>query len=185
MSLTTPGNARWRAARAPARSVSRSTAISIHVPLVPLLRLELGHVLLRPLLAHAALLADDVEQRLVHVPGHALGIAADVEVRAPLQPLVQPPRLLPQPVLDVHLLRAVARERDVHAREHAFLAPAQPFELVEEIGGEAAVAVHEPVIAPVAVLGAVLDEGAERRDAGAGTDHDDGHVAIRGQAEAI
>ena len=65
-------------------------------------------------------------------------------------------------------------------RERAVLERVLPFELVEEIVGEAAVAEEQPAAARGAGGAALLHEGAERRDAGAGPDHDD--VAVRARA---
>jgi hypothetical protein len=60
-----------------------------------------------------AVFFDDGDERLVDVVGHADGIAADVEVGAFLQPGVEFRAVLDHAVLDVDLLRLVARERDV------------------------------------------------------------------------
>src|SRR5204862_2858010 len=57
-----------------------------------------------------------------------------------------------------------------------------PFELIEEIVREGAVAEEQPAAAFRLRRTALLNEGAKRRDAGAGADHDD--VALgRGQGE--
>ena len=90
---------------------------------------------------------------------------------------------LPEPVLDVDLLGLVARERDVHAGERSLGDGLLPVELVEEVVGEAALAEEQPALAPVAALAPVLDEGPERRHAGARADHHDRYVAALGQAE--
>ena len=107
------------------------------------------------------------DQRGAHVLRHRLGVAADVEARAALQPVddLAPP--LAQPVLDVDLLGRVAREGEVEPRQRAVGEGVLPFELVEEIVREAAVAEEQPVAAAGADGAALLHEGAERRDAGA------------------
>ncbi len=56
---------------------------------------------------------------------------------------------------------------------------------VEEVGGGAALAEEEPVAAGCAEGAALMQEGAEGGDAGAGADHDDGRVGLFGQAEFL
>ena len=67
------------------------------------------------------------------VLGHRLLVAADVEVRAVLEPGVELGAALPHAVLDVDLLRLIARERDVDPAQHAVLQERLPVELVEEV----------------------------------------------------
>jgi hypothetical protein len=76
-------------------------------------------------------------------------------------------------VLDVDFLRLVAGKCDVEPAERAALEVVLPLELIEEIVEVVLVAHEQPVFAGVSERGAVFDEGAERRDAGAGADHDD------------
>src|SRR5690606_12864354 len=110
---------------------------------------------------------------------------AHIQVRAAFQPVEQPSAVLFHSMLHVYLLLLVARKGHVHAREGAVLSVAQPFELVEEVAREVAVAEDQPVVALVTVLAAMLDKRAIGRDAGAGADHDDGRAAILRQPEAI
>ena len=93
------------------------------------------------------MLADNGEQRRLDVRRHASGIAADVQMRAVLQPCPELRAVLGQAVLHIDLVLLIARERDVEAREHALIAPAEPVGLVEEVELERAVAEHEPVVA--------------------------------------
>ena len=97
--------------------------------------------------------------------------------------LMQVGARFPQPLLHVDLLRLVAREGDVDARQRAVCEVLLPFELIEEVVGEVALAEEQPALALGTVFDALLDEGAVGRNAGAGADHDDRAVAVLGQAE--
>src|SRR5690606_14609985 len=94
-------------------------------------------------------------------------VAADIEVRALLQPGMDVARLLAEAVLDVELLRAVAREGDVHPCQRAVGQPLLPFGLVEEVAAEMALTEEQPRPAAAARL-ALLQEGAIGGNAGAG-----------------
>src|SRR6516225_10160837 len=58
-------------------------------------------------------------QGCAHVLGHRLGVAADVEIGSALEPVDQIRTRLPHAVLNVNLLRPVARERHIHAHKRA------------------------------------------------------------------
>ena len=121
----------------------------------------------------------------VDVLGHARGVAADVEVRAGLEPGVEFDRVLEHAVLDVHLFRLVAGEGDVEPREIAGGLQFAQLILVEKVARGLLVAEEEPVLA-LGVGGAAFgEERAEGRDAGAGTDHDHRQVAIGRRAEGL
>ena len=106
-------------------------------------------------------------------------------MRAVLEPGEQLGAALPHAVLDVDLLGLIAREGDVEVGQQAVLQPLLPFQLVQEIVGEVAIAEEQPV-APAGSRGLpLLQEGAKRRDAGAGADRDDRPVRIVGQAEVL
>ena len=80
----------------------------------------------------------------MHVTGHRLLIAADIEMRAVLEPREEVARLLVHAVLDVSLGAGIAREGNVEAGKNAFVQPLLPFDLVEEIAAEIALAEEEP-----------------------------------------
>ena len=124
-------------------------------------------------------------ERGIHVLGHARGVAADVEVGAGLEPGVEFGCVLQHAVLDVDLFRLVAGEGEVEAGEHAGGLERGEFLAVEEIGGGLLVAEEEPVAALCAGGAALLEKGTERRNAGAGPDHDHGDVAAGGRAEGL
>ena len=85
-------------------------------------------------------------------------------------------------MLHVDLLGRIAREGEIDARERAVLERILPFELIEEIMGEAAVAEEQPAAPGGSSRAALLHERPERRNAGSRPDHDD--VPIwRGQRE--
>ena len=109
----------------------------------------------------------------MNVLGHRLLVVA-AEVRAVLEPGEQLGAALPHAVLDVDLLGLIAREGDVEVGEQAVLQPLLPFELVQEIVGEVAIAEEQPVAPAGARRLPLLQEGAKRRDAGAGADQTTG-----------
>ena len=65
---------------------------------------------------HAAFLADDVGEAAIDIARHAGGIAADIEMRAVLEPRPQFGGVLQHAVLDVDLVVLVAREGGVEPR---------------------------------------------------------------------
>ena len=71
------------------------------------------------------------------------------------------------------------------AREHALRLHAGELVFVEEIGGRALMTEEQPVAAFCFGRHTLVQEGAERRDAGAGTDHDDRRRGIGRQAEGM
>ncbi len=85
-------------------------------------------------------------------------------------------------VLHVDFLGLVAGEGGVEPGEEALGLHLGELFFVEEVGGFFLVAEEEPVLAGGAGDLALLEEGAEGRDAGAGADHDDGGVG-RGHVE--
>src|ERR1043165_4094877 len=131
----------------------------------------------------ATLLDGDREQRVLDVLGHALGVATDVEVRALLQPLPELGGSLLHAVLDIDLLRLVAREGEVEAVQRAPALPVHDLVLVEEVGRALLVAEEQPVLPLGATRLAFLEEGTERRDAGARADHDRGRAVIGRRAK--
>ena len=88
-------------------------------------------------------------------------------------------------VLDVELLGAVARPGEREPGQRARGLHAGELVLVEEIAIAALVAEEQPVAPGCFARHAFVQEGAERRDAGAGTDHDDGHGGIGRQTEVL
>src|SRR5215467_3146142 len=140
--------------------------------------LELNHGLLGDVGAEPLHVRIGTHQRRAHVLGHRLGVAAHIEIGAVVEPFDQVAATVPQTVLHVDLLGRVARERHVHAGERAVLERVLPLELVEEVVRVVAVAEEQPGPAGGAHGAALLHEGAERCDAGAGADHDD--VAVGG-----
>src|SRR6266851_8923944 len=121
-------------------------------------------------------------QGFPHVLRHVLGVAADVEIRAVVEPIDEIAPLVPHAMLHVDLLGCIARERVLHAGQRAVGQRVLPFELIEKIMGEAAVAEEQPAAAACRGGAALLHERPERRNAGSRSDHDDVPVR-RGQRE--
>src|SRR5262249_8079651 len=121
--------------------------------------------------------------RRPHVLGHALG-AADEERGAVLDPIDDIAALFPDAVLDVGLVGGIAREGEIESRQRAVLERILPFELMEKIVGEMAVAEEQPVAPTRPGCAALLNKGAERRDAGSWPHHDD-VAGGRGQGEVL
>ena len=139
----------------------------------------------RGVLAHAALRFNDAMQRGVHILRHAAGVAAHVDAGAALNPTPQLRTLFDHAVLHVDLAFLVAREGGVHAREVAVREHRFKFLAIEKIGGSAALSEEEPVLARRREGTPLVQECAERSDAGAGADHDDRRIGRSGQTELL
>src|SRR5437764_11082794 len=163
-------------------SVTSTPLRSVDVLQVALPAIESEHRLLGGLRWQRLHIGIRADQRRAHILRHRLGVATDVEVSALFEPIDQVAALVPHPVLNIALLRRVAREGDVHPCQRAALQGFLPFELIQEIMREMAVAEEKPRAAARARGAAFLDERTERRHAGAGPDHDD-VVVGRGQCE--
>ena len=156
---------------------------SINVALVAFVFAQVVEVVFGFVTAEFALGFDDFDQGVFDIACHACGVAADVEVCALLQPVPNFGGAFGDFVLDVDFVFALSAPCKVGAGEEAVFAPFAPFELVEEVVGQALVAEEEPVFAAVAIGGALLHKGAEGGDACACADHDDGGIAVLWQAE--
>ena len=101
----------------------------------------------------------------MHVAGHALRVAADIEDGTAFDPLVNIAGSLADAVLYVDLLRLVARECDIEPVEASPLQVPLPFELVEEVAREVPVTEEQPVPTARATFRTLLDDAddAERR----------------------
>src|SRR5665213_1187591 len=158
---------------------------SINVLLEPALFLQLsdkGHGLVGRTRAE---LRDDVDQRALDILGHALGIAADVDVGALCQPRPQLAADLAHAILHVELLVAVARPRQRQPRQQPRRLHRVELVGIEEVAAAALMAEEQPVLSGRAGRAAVVQEGAERGDASARPDHDDRRVRIRWQRETM
>jgi hypothetical protein len=88
-------------------------------------------------------------------------------------------------VLHVDLFGLVTRERHVHAMQALALEGLLPLDLVEEVVIQRAAAEEQPVPARGAGGLALLQEAAERRNAGARPHHDDVARTVGRYAEAV
>ena len=113
------------------------------------------------------------------VLGHAFGIAADVKVGSTVEPAPEFGSLLEHAVLDVDFLGLIARESGGEFVEMTGFLGLGKFITVKKIATGVLVTKEEPIFPWMGVLLAVLKEGAEGSDAGAGSDHD--HVAVGGR----
>ena len=127
----------------------------------------------------------DIDQGALDVLRHAFGVAADIDMRPLGEPTPQLRPDLAHAVLDVEFLIAVARPGERQSRQTARLAHRLEFVLVEEVVLAALVAEEQPGAAARAERLALLQEGAERRDAGARADHHDRRLRIVRQAEPV
>ena len=116
---------------------------------------------------------DGLDQRALHIGRHPTGVAADVEMRAAINPLDQCTRALADQVLHVTALGLVARERHIQPLQLPLLERLQPLGLVEKLVTQMAMAEVQPVATTRALGDALLQEGAEGCDAGPGGG--DGH----------
>src|SRR5580704_13507234 len=120
--------------------------------------------------ALAAVLRRDFQQRVLDVLGHALGIAADIEMRALVEPRPELGRVLAHAMLNVDLLRLVARESEVELFKQAAALPIDDLVFVQKVGGAFLLAEEQPVGSFGAARLALLEESAKRGNAGAGPD---------------
>src|SRR5438445_9860838 len=158
-------------------SVLRSTiGPSVDVALVAVLDREAADIIFGRFARLTAFVLDHLQERFVDDARHLLLVAADVEMRAFLEPGIKLARLFDHAVLDIDLVGAVAREGDVEASENAVFQPLLPFDLIEEVAAQVALAEEQPRPSGGGARFAFLKEAAERRDSGAWPDHDDRHV---------
>src|SRR5262245_17552018 len=98
------------------RGVRWPTA-SIHILLIAALLLQIRYEQSRLFRAARAVLRHDIDQRGLDILCHALGVAADIEVRAVGDPTPQIAANLAHTILHVDLLIAIARPRERQTRE--------------------------------------------------------------------
>src|SRR4029077_3419622 len=88
-------------------------------------------------------------------------------------------------ILDVELFAAVARPRQREPRQRAGGFHAAKLVFVEEVVVAALMAEEQPIATGRFARHAVMEKRAERRDADAGPDHDDGRRWIRRKTEVL
>src|SRR3954453_13099788 len=121
---------------------------------------------------------DDFDQRRFDILCHALGIAADIEMRASREPLPNLGADFAHPILDVEFSFAVARPGERETRKHAFLTELMQLVAIEEVAHRALMTEEEPVLPWRADRLPLLQKGAEGRDPGSGPNHDDRNIRI-------
>src|SRR5262249_15642824 len=132
-----------------------------------------------------AVRGDDLDPRTLDILGHTLGIAANIDVRTLGDPGPELAAELAHAVLDIKLLAAIARPREGEPRQRpGSLHPAK-LVFVEEIVIAVLVTEEQPVMPGCLPRHALVKESAERRDARAGTDHDNRHGRIARKAELL
>src|SRR5260370_15134236 len=95
--------------------------------------------------ALAAVLRGDFEQRVVDVLGHALGVAADIEMRAFVEPRPELGRVLAHAMLNVDFLGLVARESEIELFKHAAALPIDDLVFVQKVRGAFLLAEEQPL----------------------------------------
>src|SRR6266851_6380417 len=134
--------------------------------------------------AHAVL-GDDIDKSNLDVLGHALSVAADVDVRAVGEPRPQIAADFAHAVLHVDFLAPVARPGEREPGQNAGRLHALELVLIEEIEIRALMAEEQPIAAGCLRCPTLLKKGAEWRNAGAWPDHDDRHARIGRQRESV
>ena len=105
-------------------------------------------------------------------------------MRAILEPRPQFGGVLQHAVLDVNLVLLVAREGGIEAGQEPVAVKGGQLVLEQEIGVAPRIAEEQPIAADGAGRAALLQKGAERRNPGAGADHN--HRAVgRREAKAV
>src|SRR5579862_3987204 len=123
------------------------------------------------------------EMRFCRIGGHCAFAGGDIDEGALGEPCPQRCRLFEQAMLNINLVRLVARKRGVETGQEPVAVIILEFGLEQEIGGPALIAEHEPVAGARAKRPALLQKGAERGEPGAGADHDDRRVDPGGKAK--
>ena len=129
------------------------------------------------------MLGDDGVEGGVDILRHAGGVAADVDAGSILQPGPEARSLLEHLVLHVDLVVLVAGEGEIEMGKVLVAEHGLELVAVEEVGCGAALAEEEPVLSGGGESAALVQEGAEGCDAGAGADHDDGRIGLLRQAK--
>src|SRR6478736_6116010 len=127
----------------------------VHILLIAALLLQVRDERDRLVGGAHAVLRHDVDQRALHVLRHALGVAADVDMRAVGKPGPQIAPDLAHAVLHVEFLLAVARPGERKPRQHALRFHAGELVLVEEVVSRALMSKEQPV-APAGLGGHAL-----------------------------
>src|SRR5207342_2888312 len=104
--------------------------------------------------------------------------AADVEMRAVDDPVVDRATVFAQALLHVDAFGLVARKGEVEPVQAAVLQRLLPFELVEKLRTCMAGAEQQPVATAGTGRDALLHEAAERCDTSAGADHQEVAAAV-------
>src|ERR1700739_513745 len=128
---------------------------------------------------------DDVDQAAFNILAHPFGIAADINIGALGEPGPYFAADLAHAILHIEFLVAVPRPSQRQSRQQARSLQGIEFVAVEKIATAALMAEEQPVLAWRAGRLAVEQERTERRDAGARPDHDDWHLRILRQREAM
>ena len=131
------------------------------------------------------MLGRDFDQGSMHVLGHSLGVSADIEVSAILQPAPQLCPFFLHPMLDVNFVGLIAGESSRELVQVTRLLRVGEFIGIEKVGLGVLVAKEEPVATRMAVTSAVLEKSAKRGDPCPRADHDDipircGEVKVSG-----
>src|SRR5262245_31970097 len=117
---------------------------SIYIRLVAAGSLQLGDEVAGAGFAHLAALGGDLDERVLHVLGHALGVAAHVEMRTVPEPSPQLGSGLAHAVLHVGFLGPVARPGGGEARQRAVREERLQLAPIEKVGGLVLVAEEQP-----------------------------------------
>src|SRR5690606_23974525 len=112
-----------------------------------------------------------------------LRIAADIDICALLQPIVELASVLAHAILNLNLVLLIARERELDTVQQTALAIIAPFRLVQESRAKVPLAEGQPILSARALSFALGDEAAEGSDTRARTDHDDGQIGVGRQSE--
>src|SRR5262249_8924083 len=159
--------------------------VLIYVYLIAVILFQFGNVTRGIFRVALAVLRHHVDQRSLYILRHPQRVTAHIYMLTALHPCAQVAAFVAHAVLNIDLLVTIARPSEGQPTEMA--GPAHRFQLVlvEEVKVAALMAKIEPV-GPGRPRGkALLKERAERRDAGAGPDHDDRLAGIGGKRKML
>src|SRR5688500_2022626 len=162
-----------------------SRRFSVNVPLVSLFPFELLHVIRGGVLTHGAVDFHDLVEGGIDIFRHPFGVAANVEMRSVLEPRPEFCTVRVHPMLHINLLGLIARKRRRQRLEMPVALHGLELVAIEKIGSGALFTKKKPAAPACTDRTTFVKKRAERRYAGAGSDHDDRGVTVRWKTEGV
>src|SRR5690606_18458885 len=157
--------------------IEAADCLSINIPQIPLLHIQLTHVIHGIHLIKAAVLRNDVAQGGIDVFGHTAGVAADVKIGPFFQPAPDISAGFAHAILDINFLTLITGKGEAESGEMTLAHLCFQLVAIIKITGLMLLTEEQPVFTGVAACAALLQETAEGRNASTRSHHDDGCAA--------